>query len=393
MWLLERVISVLRFGIRSALLALVTPVAVAAVAALGAVPAGCSAPSTSTSSPSDNDGGVAPGDGGAGSDGSSPGADGGTGTKDGGGAGSDASAGTLPPMTSAVRIIVEPSDRAAALISAIQSATKSVHMTMYLLSNSSIISALIAQQNAGHEVKVLLNKTFPQGQGSNSTSYNQLMSAGVNVQWAPAGFTLTHEKCVILDGATAWIMTMNATQTSPTDNREYLAVDTDASDVAEAEAIFAADFGNQSLNPSGNLVVAPDNARGKLVALVAAATTTIDMEAEELSDTSVVAAMAAGADRGVKVRVVIASGTGSASQQQGIALLKQHGVKLVSISTPYMHAKSIVVDGLYAYVGSENFSTASLQYNRELGVLTNAAAEVAKVASTTASDFASGTPL
>ena len=389
MWLLEQVISALRFGVRFAFFVLVTPVT---VAALGAVPAGCSA-STSTSGPSDGtDGGVATGDGGSSGDGASPGTDGGTGTKD-GGAGSDASAGTLPPMTTAVKIIVEPTDRAAALISAIQAATTSVHMTMYLLSNSSIINALIAQKSAGHEVKVLLNKTFPGGQGSNTSSYNQLLGAGVNVQWAPAGFTLTHEKCLIIDAATAWIMTMNATQTSPIDNREYLAVDTDPSDVAEAEAIFAADFANQAVSANGKLVVAPDNARGKLVALVAAAKTTVDMEAEELSDASLVAAMAAASDRGIKVRVVIATGAGSPSQQQGIALLKQHGVKLVSVSTPYMHAKSIVVDGAYAYVGSENFSTGSLQYNRELGVLTNAAAEVAKVASTTASDFASGSPL
>ena len=34
-----------------------------------------------------------------------------------------------------------------------------------------------------------------------------------------------------------------------------------------------------------------------------------------------------------------------------------------------MHAKIIVVDGQRAFVGSENISTASLDRNRELGVL------------------------
>ena len=387
MWLLEWVISHRRIAVPFASLAFVV------LGALAAANAGCSGSSaTSTSGPGDgSDAGQVGSDGGVGVDGSTPGTDGGV-TRDGGGTVSDAAAGNLPPMTSAIKIIVEPTDRAAALISAIQSATKSVHMTMYLLSNSSVISALIAQKNAGHEVKVLLNKTFPQGQGSNTTSYNQLMSAGVNVQWAPPGFTLTHEKCIILDASSAWIMTMNTTQTSPIDNREYLAVDTDPADVAEAEAIFSADFANTSFTAAGNLVVAPDNARGKLVALVASAKSTVDMEAEELSDSTLVAAMAAVADRGVNVRVVIA-GTGSASQQQAIALLKQHGAKLVVVTTPYMHAKSIVVDGASAYVGSENFSTGSLSYNRELGVLTNTASEVAKVQATTSSDFASGTPL
>jgi phosphatidylserine/phosphatidylglycerophosphate/cardiolipin synthase-like enzyme len=74
-------------------------------------------------------------------------------------------------------------------------------------------------------------------------------------------------------------------------------------------------------------------------------------------------------------------------------VLKQHGVQLVTYGALYVHAKSIVADGKYAYVGSENFSGASLGYNRELGVLTDTASEVSKVETTTSSDFAGGTPL
>ena len=149
MWLLEWVISLRRIAFPFASVAFV------ALGALAAANAGCSGSSaTSTSGTGDgSDSGQVGSDGGVGVDGSTPGTDGGV-TKDGGGTVSDAAAGNLPPMTSAIKIIVEPTDRAAALISAIQSATKSVHMTMYLLSNSSVISALIAQKNAGHEVKV-----------------------------------------------------------------------------------------------------------------------------------------------------------------------------------------------------------------------------------------------
>ncbi|GAC1500966.1 MAG: hypothetical protein NVS1B2_25850 [Vulcanimicrobiaceae bacterium] len=44
------------------------------------------------------------------------------------------------------------------------------------------------------------------------------------------------------------------------------------------------------------------------------------------------------------------------------------GVPIVSLDSPYIHAKAIVADGLRAYVGSANFTTGSLQYNRELGL-------------------------
>ena len=76
-------------------------------------------------------------------------------------------------------------------------------------------------------------------------------AAGVEVVWAPSRFTYTHEKAVIIDGTSAWIMTMNVTFSSPTANREYLALDTDPDDVAEAEAIFQADFANAGRQPDG----------------------------------------------------------------------------------------------------------------------------------------------
>jgi phosphatidylserine/phosphatidylglycerophosphate/cardiolipin synthase-like enzyme len=263
---------------------------------------------------------------------------------------------------------------------------------MYLLSSERVIDALIAQHKAGHDVKVLLNETFPSSgsdSGTNGYVYTELQANGVDTQWAPAGYTYTHEKGVIIDGAVAWIMTMNATESSPTANREYLAVDTDADDIAEAETIFEADWANQSLVPSGKLLVSPTNSSAKLLALLGLATKTIDMEAEELTDSQIVKALEAEATKGVAVRVVLAD----ASSTSDAAALAAAGVKLVTYSALYVHAKSIVVDGTYAYVGSENFSAGSLEYNRELGVLTSNATAVAQVESTTASDFAAGTAL
>ncbi len=317
---------------------------------------------------------------------------GGVGGAQGGGAGGG-SGGSASGYSDQLTIIVEPSDNAAALKSAITGARSSVHMTMYMLSSTSIISALIAQKNAGHDVKVLLNQTFPGGAGSNQSVFTQLQNAGVNVKWAPANFTLTHEKTVIIDNTTAWIMTMNVTQTSPSSNREYLAVDTSPADVQEAEAIFQTDFTGVAATIAGNLLYAPQGARPRMVAALNAATATIDMEAEELSDYQIVNALVAARSRNVRVHIVLSDNTPTTAQANAITTLKNAGANLVSVKTPYMHAKSFVVDGTVAYVGSENFTTSSLQYNRELGVLFALPTEVQKVLSTTAGDFARGTAL
>ncbi|HEX7604441.1 MAG TPA: phospholipase D-like domain-containing protein, partial [Polyangiaceae bacterium] len=273
------------------------------------------------------------------------------------------------------------------------SAKKSVHMTMYMLTSTDVINALLARKKAGVDVRVVLNQTFPQG-GSNQTAYTQLQQGGVAVHWAPASFTLTHEKCFIVDGQSAWIMTMNAGSSTPDTNREYLAIDTDPSDVAEAETIFLGDYaGTPPASVSGALVVAPLNASASLLTLLQSAVSTLDLEVEELSDYRVADALKAVLGRGVKVRVVLPDNALTAAGQQAVATVKAAGGKLVEVHTPYIHAKAIVVDGKVAFVGSENLTLASVKYNRELGVVFDTASEVKKVSTTIAADFATGVAL
>ena len=300
--------------------------------------------------------------------------------------------GPVAPGPDTISIIVEPTDKAGALLAAVQAAKTSVHMTMYLLDDPRFISALVAQHMAGRDVKVILNKVFPGGFGTNQKAFTSLQTAGVAVTWAPTTFTLTHEKTVLLDGTSAWIMTMNLEVSSP-QNREFLALDTQAADVAEAEAIFAADFAGTPMTPSGDLVVAPVNARERLLQLIQGAKTSVDLEGEELSDYKIVNALSAAVGTGAKVRVVLSDNAPSAAQSTAVAQLKAAGVHVVSVGKPYIHAKAIVADGARAYVGSENFTTGSLQYNRELGLITSNVASVTKVAQTIEQDFASGNPL
>ncbi len=331
------------------------------------------------------------------------------------GGGSDASVPT--GGTSSVSIIVEPNGNAGSeLVAAIRAATKSVHMTMYEIDDPNVLSALTNRAGAGVEVKAVLNQTFPSSSTSNSAAYSELQSGGVSVVWANASrFQYTHQKTIIIDGKTAFIMTMNCEKSSPRYNREYIAIDTDPTDVAEAESIFAADFSNTAITASGPLVVAPEppnNARSALVSLIDSATTTLDVEMEEFSDlgnrstTGIVTAVANAASRGVTVHVVVATGSTSSTQATAISQVKGAGASVVTsggtsgastASNPYIHAKAILVDCAggsckKGFVGSENASGGSLGYNRELGVFITASAELAKIKSAIDGDFAAGTP-
>jgi cardiolipin synthase len=301
-----------------------------------------------------------------------------------------------------VRLIVEPNGQAGAdVVAAITNARRSVHLTMYLLSDTDIINALIERARAGVDVKVVLNKSFPTSSIDQSSVFNTLQRGGVRIAWASTSYTYTHEKCLIIDSTVAWIMTMNFADSSSKYNREYLVVDADADDVAEAEAIFAADFAGQAITPTGKLLVAPTNAQPLMIRLIDTATRTVDIAAQTFSDSYVTTALVNAKARGVAVRLVIANDrTPTAAQVEALARLKAAQIPIVasgpeagqaaSTAKPYHHAKALIADGARAYVGSANFTINSLRYNRELGVIVGDPASLATLADTVNADFRAG---
>jgi hypothetical protein len=86
--------------------------------------------------------------------------------------------------------------------------------------------------------------------------------------------------------------------------------------------------------------------------------------------------------------------TADAERDSAFSQLESAGVHIVlypdTSSALYIHAKVIDVDGAKAFVGSENFSTASLDYNRELGIVTSSASVLGPLNSVLSSDISSG---
>ena len=93
-----------------------------------------------------------------------------------------------------------------------------------------------------------------------------------------------------------------------------------------------------------------------------------------MDSTSIEGALESDAGGGVDVTVVMTADT---EWDSAFAQLEAAGVHVVlypdTSSALYIHAKVIDVDSTKAFVGSENFSTASLDYNRELGLITSSA--------------------
>src|SRR5437660_5643990 len=105
-----------------------------------------------------------------------------------------------------VQVIVEPDAGEHPITDAITSAKKSVWLEIYLLTDRNVIRALEEDANRGIDVRVML-EPHPVGGGSSpARTIDQLKAAGVKAQETSPSFSLTHEKAMIIDGNTAFIM-------------------------------------------------------------------------------------------------------------------------------------------------------------------------------------------
>ncbi len=288
-----------------------------------------------------------------------------------------ATVGTTPTVTTtpgaqSLQVFVEPEAGETPILNGINNAQKSVWLEMYLMTDTNVIQALENDAKRGLDVRVMLDPA-PYGGGSPQATLNALTSAGAKAQISNPSFTYTHEKGMIIDGTTAYIMTSNfsASAISTGKNREYDIIDSTPQDVQGTIDIFNADWNRTAEHVTDpSLVISPDNSRNDFVTFINSAKSSLIIEAEEMNDSTVEQAIASAAQRGVNVQVILPAPSGSTdSNAAGIAVIKAGGAQVKEDPKLYMHAKMMVADGTNAYVGSINISSTSFDKNRELGVL------------------------
>ncbi|MCL5947275.1 MAG: phospholipase D-like domain-containing protein, partial [Chloroflexi bacterium] len=94
---------------------------------------------------------------------------------------------------------IEPDDGVMPIVRAINGARRSIDMTMYLLTDREVISALERSTRRGVHIRVLLEE-HPVGSGpGNRSIYRRLEQDGIAVKWSNPHFRLTHEKSLVID--------------------------------------------------------------------------------------------------------------------------------------------------------------------------------------------------
>jgi hypothetical protein len=293
--------------------------------------------------------------------------------------------------TGTYRLLTLPDQGETQIYNFVNSATSSINMTMYELVDTTLTTDLVNREKAGVNVRVILDQAH---QSYDAAAYTALTNGGVSVVWSSTAFVYTHQKTITVDGKTSYITTGNLDTTYYSTSRDYGVFDSDPNDVAAVTAVFNADFSHSSITPSDgdNLVWSPTDSQARLLSIINGAQHTLDVEQEEFSDTALVNAIVADAQRGVVVRCVLENENNTYASE--ISQVTSAGGKVTTYTSStgfYIHAKTIVADygtsTAKAFQGSENFSSNSLGSNRELGLIVSDPGVVTGLESAFNADF------
>lgn len=288
-----------------------------------------------------------------------------------------------PVTRSSLELLALPDAGQEPLLQALDGARESIRLKAYLLSDDAVLAALQRAAGRGVAVRVLLEPEPFGGGDSNRLAAEKLRSSGVEVRNAPAAFRFSHEKSLVIDERRAWVMTFNLTPSSFHQNREYGAIVDDPELVEEIIQVFEADWERRQPELSQpRLIWSPENSRQRLTELLDEAQASLDLEQPSLLDDGLIERLIAAAQRGAAVRVITPAVLDPGEPEyEPLSRLVAGGVAVRFLDEPYVHAKAILVDGRLAFVGSQNFTSVSLDHNRELGIAFDDAAAVNRLAS------------
>jgi len=295
------------------------------------------------------------------------------------------------------------------LYALINGAQKTIDMTMYALEDTTFSGDLVADCQRGVKVRVILDVNLEKS--GNTPAYNQLNAqTNCSAVWANTAFQATHEKSFIIDGTQVAIMSLNLQSQYYTTTRDFAMIENDANDINAIQLTFNADYaagtpsgGSQGASdfsyapgPGDDLIWSPTTAQADMLSIISNAKSTLLVENEEMGAANIVSALEAACQNGVTVRIAMVSQSSYATNFKALEAANC-GVHVYPNTQTgfYVHAKAVVADyGLSTqkvYMGSINYSSASMTQNRELGMYITDPASVQSIETTMAADYAGGT--
>ena len=277
------------------------------------------------------------------------------------------------------------------IVSALQSAKKSVDLVLYQFNDPEIIDTLINLKNKGVAVRVILNKPnlylSPFETKVNQPTSKNLREHGIDTHFLPDyAYTLTHSKFMIIDNEYAIVQTFNLADFPFKKARNFALSIENKSQVHALSQIFENNYMHKgALNDKAvlklwkkdHLILGPVHQRKLLGDLLRSAKHSIYIYQQDLSDPEMGAILETLAKQGKKIEILMApapfGGLDNNRLNQTIITAAGGEYRFKPKAELYIHAKVILIDPETKgkmYLGSCNLWPEALSRNRELGIVT-----------------------
>lgn len=275
-----------------------------------------------------------------------------------------------------MKLIIEPNDGVAPIVAAIKNAKKSVEIVIFRFEYGGIEAALKAAVIKGVKVTALIANTNRGGVKSLRELEMRFLGAGVVVARTDDDLLRYHDKFIIIDRRTLYMLSFNFTRLDIDRSRGFGIVTKNTKLVQEAVKLFEADCTRCAYTPKLDaFVVSPGNARKALGTFLKRAKKQLLIFDPKISDMEMIGILRGRAKAGIEIRII-----GRIAARFDLAAKKPVSIRL--------HTRTIIRDQHQAFVGSQSLRPAELDSRRELGLIVRDSKIIKKLIDTFESDWA-----
>ena len=272
-------------------------------------------------------------------------------------------------------LIVMPHDSAKPILDAIEAATKSLRVKMFIFSDPALLKAVIDARARGLKVRVMLNPARRDGESENDKSRKQLEAGGVEVMDGNPTYDVTHEKSMVVDDKTAFVHSLNWETKNLTETRDYAIITSHAHEVGEIIECFDSDWERKAFkgDEKCHLIWCCGNGRERIAQFIDDAKHSLLLQNERYQDAVIIERLVRAAGRGVKVHVMarpphkLKKGK-LVESVGGMRTMEDVGIKIHKLKHLKLHAKMLLADHARAIVGSINLAPGTFDSRRELAI-------------------------
>jgi phosphatidylserine/phosphatidylglycerophosphate/cardiolipin synthase-like enzyme len=257
-----------------------------------------------------------------------------------------------------LKLLTQPDDGVAPLVSAIKSARKSVDIVIFRFDRAELEAGLKAAVGRGISVCALIAYANRGGEKSLRKLEMRLLGAGITVSRTAADLARYHDKLLIIDRRVLYALSFNFTHLDINHSRGFGIVTKKVGLVQEALKLFEADVARKPYEAGmANFVVSPVNARKELASLIERAKKELLIYDPKIADPAMLRALSNRIQKGVDIKVIGAVGR------------KSHSLNVRPLAGLRLHTRTIIRDRREAFVGSQSLRVAELDSRREVGVI------------------------